>query len=165
MATAYLPTEKESEMIRDVLEYDAETGIVRWKDIWGNHRRGKEAGSFQSNGYREILVDSRIRLKSHRVAWFLHYQMWPIGVIDHINRNKSDNRIENLRDVCHSTNCQNTETIDKSGAWFDPALGKFRVEIQTNGKRIQLGVFDTIQESRAAYLTAKRLVHNGYVEA
>jgi len=70
-----------------------------------NNRSGKAAIS-KSDGYIIIMV-SGLSFVAHRVAWFINYGTWPTGVIDHINHDRSDNRIINLRDVSPTENARN----------------------------------------------------------
>lgn len=96
------------------LEYNPETGVLR------NSRLGKELGAYNGQGYLDVMIDGN-RYKVHRVIWFLFYGEWPNCVIDHINHNRSDNRIENLRDVDHSTNSQNRKKnvgVHRSGRYW-----------------------------------------------
>ena len=101
--------------LRHRLEYDPETGKMRWKNpahnlrgralsIWKSRYLGKEAfTATMPRGYRQGRID-RVAYLAHRVAWALHYGSWPDGVIDHINGCTADNRIENLRDVSQAEN-------------------------------------------------------------
>ena len=80
------------------LDYNPETGVFRWKrDGRGCFKRaGAEAGGARPDGYKSIRVLGRQWL-CHRLAWVMTHGEEPPRVIDHINRDKSDNRIENLR--------------------------------------------------------------------
>lgn len=93
--------------LRQLLEYDPITGTIRWKvTVHRSKRRaGDIAGGRATAGYAHITVQHRI-LYSHRVAWALHYGYWPI-TLDHINRNRLDNRICNLREATQSQNMAN----------------------------------------------------------
>ncbi len=90
--------------LRERYTYDAETGAIRHK---GRHRVVK--GSNGRGGYLLIRIGTnkdRIRVMLHRAAWALYYGRWPTE-IDHLNGNKTDNRIENLREVSRGENDQN----------------------------------------------------------
>ena len=89
----------------------------------------------------------------HRVIWEMHNGPIPKGMtIDHINRDPLDNRIENLRMVSMAVN--NTNKMGKG--YTQTASGKYRARMQHKGKQIMLGLYDTPEEARAAYLAEKR---------
>ncbi len=93
----------------------------------------------------------------HRLAWYLHYGHLPINSIDHIDGNRSNNKIDNLRDVTSQQNHWNRTTA-KGYSW-DKSANKFCAHIGINGKRKHLGLFHTEQEARNAYLKAKETYH------
>lgn len=92
--------------LQELLVYDAETGVLYWTQK-AFRKHGKPAGYLASDGYIYInTLGSKWR--AHRVAYALHYGVDPYPMeIDHINRNRSDNRICNLRAVTASENCLN----------------------------------------------------------
>lgn len=93
------------------------------------------------------------RDSAHRVVWYLHNGLIPEGMeIDHINRDRLDNRIENLRLVTRAGNCHNTNSV---GVYFDANTSKWYSNICVKGKQRRIGTFDTIIDARAAYLAAK----------
>ena len=94
---------------------------------------------------------------AHRLAWFLYYGHLPINLIDHIDGDRSNNKIDNLRDVTHQQNLWNN-TKAKGYSW-DKASNKFQAKIAVNGKQKHLGLFNTEQEARNAYLKAKEIYH------
>ena len=90
------------------------TGKIIWKnDSVGRgrpHLKGEECGCIDSNGYRYISVSVNgfyKRLLAHRLAWYIYYGVMPNKLIDHINGNRTDNRIENLREVTSGQNLRN----------------------------------------------------------
>jgi len=117
-------------------------------------------------GYISISIN-RNRYLAHRLAWLYENGDWPKQDIDHINGNRSDNRIENLRDVSHQVNCQNKRSIGKQntsgflGVNWRKDRQKWRAVISTRRKQKFLGFFDTAQEAHQAYLIAKRKLHEG----
>jgi hypothetical protein len=100
---------------------------------------------------------------AHRLAWFYVHGNWPTKLIDHINGNKTDNRIANLRDVEGSLNNLNCHTPRRHNA-ESPYIGvvkpkrykRWLAKITLHGKRVRLGCFDTAEEAQAAYLEAKK---------
>jgi len=135
--------------ILDNLKY--ENGKVMWK-ICINRRSKGEAGMLVS-GYRRIRVKG-IQLSAHRIAWFLHYGVVPLKQIDHINGNRSDNRIENLREVSARMNACNRPHHRQGripGYTWDKSRKKYMSRAWVNGKKIFLGRFDTKEEAIQTY--------------
>jgi hypothetical protein len=88
------------------LQYDPETGIFRWRFARGYLPAGRLAGSRRKGGYLQVGFGGRTHT-AQRLAWFYVHGTWPANHIDHINRNRSDNRIANLRDVSPKRNAAN----------------------------------------------------------
>lgn len=114
------------------------------------------AGCLRPNGYRTIAVDREVNL-AHRLAWLLVYGEWPDGDLDHINGERDDNRIVNLRLATRAQNNMNarrpcSNTSGYKGASF--CRGKWDARIGIDGKDVYLGSFDTPEEAHAAYANA-----------
>ncbi|MBR8025222.1 HNH endonuclease [Burkholderia cenocepacia] len=152
------------EKLLEAIHYDPETGIfTRLKS--SSHRAviGPIKGNPMGAGYKAVSIGSR-QYYMHRLAWFYIHGEWPKHQIDHINGDRTDNRLANLRDVPHAENMQN---MRKPKAYSATGLlgvakfrGKFRAEIRIDGKKKHLGVFDTAEEAHAAYMSAKRAYHH-----
>lgn len=97
---------------------------------------------------------SIISVSAHQLAWFLHYNEVP-NVIDHIDRNRSNNKISNLRNVNMQMNQFNR--CDAKGCRFHK--GAWNAHISINSKQIHLGCFKTEAEAKQAYLDAKKIYH------
>lgn len=113
-------------------------------------------------GYRRVCFDrgprGRFRALAHRLVWALHHGPIPAGfLVDHIDGDHLNNRIENLRLVNKSGNGQNSDKW--KGYCRESRSGKFRAEIKINGKKKHLGLYATEAEARAAYLAAKAVLH------
>lgn len=126
---------------------------------------GRKTGCHDASGYVQINMVPYGPVKGHRLAWLLHYGEWPNGHIDHINGIKDDNRIVNLRTVSNAINCQNKRhplPSNKTG-WLGVSYSKgaYVASIQNNGKKRHLGRFPTPELAHAAYVGAKRLLHEG----
>ena len=154
------------ERLRESLAYDAETGHLTWRLP---PRRGVPSGSIagckHNQGYLTIGIGGK-RFFCHRVAWFIAHGAWPTAVIDHINGDRVDNRIENLRDVPQRTNCENlrrAKSKNKLGVLGVAQAGKncFAARIVVSGQFHHLGCFGTKEDAGAAYLAAKRKLHAG----
>jgi hypothetical protein len=163
-------TDITAQTLRGLLDYDPDTGIFRWLVSRSGIQMGAVAGtgSVSDCGYIRIKVNGT-KFRAHRLAWLYTHGTWPDHQIDHINGNRADNRIANLRDVSQSTNMQNQTRPQKSNtsgflgvSWH---IGKKRwdARISVNERSQHLGSFDTAEEAHAAYLAAKLRLHPGDV--
>jgi hypothetical protein len=153
--------------VKKFLSCDADAGILRWKVAPCNRVQvGDSAGCLAANGYVLIRLKNKL-LKAHRVVWALHFGKWPKEDIDHINGNKSDNRLANLREVDRSTNNENQRgpgNANKTGflgVYFNNQKQKYQAAIYVKGVKKHLGFFDAPEEGHQAYLKAKRVLHAG----
>lgn len=148
--------------IEDRLEYLPTDGRFLWRD--GPHK-GQLAGTIQHNGYRAIMLDRKLLLE-HRMAWVMEYGSWPKGSLDHINGDKADNRIENLRPANKSQNAANAKCYANSecGLKGVKQVGKasWMARIAVNKKRLYLGRFDSPEEAHAAYVEAANKHHGEF---
>ena len=151
--------------LREVLDYDPATGVFRWRAASHPNSRvnvGCVAGYIESNGYRRIAIDRR-RYLAGRLVWLNVAGEWPVGQIDHKNGIRDDNRFDNLRDVTCSKNSQNlrqAHSDSKTGLLgVHQHRGKFRADIQVDGKKRHLGYFATAEAAHAIYVEAKRRLH------
>ena len=93
--------------LKELLHYDPDTGVFTWKvRTCNNVQVGDLAGGLSKAGYHRISVNKK-RMYSHRLAWLYCYGYLPEAEVDHINRNKSDNRIVNLREASRQCNNRN----------------------------------------------------------
>jgi hypothetical protein len=143
--------------------YDPETGLFRRIGSKGPERIGT-IPKVKGNGYLNIGLDYNV-YRAHRLAWLYVHGSWPDGQIDHINGDKLDNRISNLRVATTSQNKQNmrkARSDSRSGligaTWYSK-YGKWRAAIQVDGKKRHLGYFDTAEEAHKAFIEQKRLHH------
>ena len=160
----------EYEQIKQKIHYDKLTGIFRWRYGGQSHAGKKQpwsiAGSLHNCGYIQIGINKN-RYLAHRLAWMYEYGEWPKQYIDHINGNRSDNRISNLRDVSHQTNLQNQKTKNTKntsgfmGVDWQNKRNKWRASIKINKKSKFIGYFDKAEQAYEAYLNVKRQFHKG----
>jgi hypothetical protein len=141
--------------------YDESTGLFSWQQKRQGVTNGK-FGNLEKTGYIRAKILNKKYL-AHRLAWFVVYGQWPEGQIDHINGNRADNRIANLRVVDSSGNAQNRRAKQKNNqsGYFGvhASGGKWRAQIRIEKKLQHLGVFDTPELASEAYLSAKRSIH------
>ena len=111
-----------------------------------------------------ISIDNRI-YPAHRLAWLYTFGVWPSHHIDHIDGNKWNNRLANLRDVTRAVNMQNqknAQSNNQSGLAGAMKNGNgWMARIRTNGNTKYLGTFPTVFQAHEAYLAAKRELHEG----
>lgn len=134
--------------LRERLRYEPETGKLFWLN---GQRAGREAGSVNGQGYRQIRFSRLDDFLCHRVAWALHYGAWPSEQLDHINQNRSDNRIENLRLTSNSENQRNCKRIkSQTGECCvrkTNLSATFQVGFRFNGNRYWKCGFRTVAEA------------------
>ena len=158
-------TELTAERLRELLDYDRETGVFRWKVRRSpGTKAGDIAGTVLKMGYRKISINDR-RYAAHRLAWLYVHGHWPIDQIDHKNTDRGDNRFDNLREATPSINSQNKRRAmpnSKTGVLgVSPSRGKFIVGIRIDGKKRNLGRYATVEAAYDVYLEAKRRFHPG----
>ena len=147
-----------------LVKYNAESGSMIWlpktegKDAtrWNSRYAGKECGTFDDKGYKRILFrfvkEKTFKIRVHRLAWFIVYGVMPSGEIDHINQNKTDNRIGNLRDVTRELNQRNgtrksNNTSGVPGVTWHKQHHKWYAQANVNGKHYFVGLFVDIAEA------------------
>lgn len=164
MTPRYHPRPCDDELVKlfyDTYTYDMETGDLRWR------RTGKEAGHGDGSGYRSICLGGQ-RYKLHRIVWLLHTGTYPDGAMDHINGDRTDNRIANLRIATAAQNVHNRIKAGKypTGVYKGPR-GRYVARIQVPGAstKIYLGYYDTPELAAAAYAGASIVLHGEYAAA
>lgn len=170
-----LPT---PELLRELLDYDPATGCLAWKKRTAAHFSAKSpqkadaaARSFNERhaGKRALIqprtgylagIILRRTLYAHRVAWAIVYGVWPEGQIDHINRNRTDNRIGNLRCVDRYENMRNQPPKKNNTSGVTGVCrgrqGRWQAYIRDGDKHIRLGEFTNKQDAIFARLEAER---------
>lgn len=161
--------ELNAERARELLHYDSETGIFRWRvRPWKRSRAkaGDEAGYRRCDGYIRVGING-VSYYGHRLALLISTGKWPSELIDHIDGNPTNNRLANLRDVTGTVNAQNlkrTRANNRSGflgASYHKHSGLWSARIRVDGRCNSLGYFTTPDLAAAAYLSAKRQLHAG----
>ena len=144
----------EQDYLNSLLHYNKEEGTLHWLPQKGkrcNNTRVR-AGCFTTNGYRHIRIDNRL-YKEHRIIWAMHNGLIPNNFdIDHIDRNLSNNKIENLR---LATRALNNINKNSKGVTYDKARNKWKAQLTINGKCILNKRFDSHEEALIYYNKVK----------
>ena len=154
-----------AERLKQLVSYDPETGVFTNSTPRKKVRVGEVAGALdKSNGYIKLTIDRR-HYFAHRLAFLFVTGAWPTGIVDHINGNKTDNKLANLRQGSRELNQQNMRKANNASS--SGLLGAFKKrdkwesKIKVHGKVIRLGAFDTAEQAHHAYVQAKRQHHAG----
>jgi hypothetical protein len=152
-----------AEQLKKFLAYDAATGLFTWTTITTNRvKAGQSAGYVQKRGYIAIGLMGRTWL-AHRLAWLYVTGTLPHGQVDHINRNRTDNRFANLRLATNAQNQHNASMRKNNrsgvhGVSWDQKSGKWLAKICINRRQKFLGHFATIEAATEARLAAEKLL-------
>lgn len=152
--------------LKELLRYDPETGVFT-RLTRSAHNAG--SGTVSLSGYRVIHVEA-VAHYAHRLAFLYMLGEMPKGVVDHLNGDRDDNRWSNLRDVTHHVNQQNLRAAQSNNK--TKLLGvttlknrrgtkHFCAQVFAHGKRRHCSYHETPEEAHAAYLEAKRKLHEG----
>ena len=155
------------DLLKHLFDYDKETGNLIWK-VSNSHSQkiGDIAGSLhQRLGYVQIGINSK-RYYAHRLIFLYHKGYLP-KTLDHINGDRGDNRIENLRAVTASQNQHNRKinsnnTSGYKGVSYNARANKWCAEIHLESKRISLGYYKTPEEADAVVRKAREELHGGF---
>lgn len=149
-----------------MLDYVPASGLLLQRKKRPRIQVGSIAGVITPHGYRYIQLDGQ-KYAAHRLVWLIETGFFPEKHLDHIDGNKLNNCFTNLREVTVKQNSEN-KTAQKNnqlgvrGVCFNKRLGKYIAQIQHNGKNKHIGVFDTIEQAKDAYVewTSKFFTHH-----
>lgn len=153
---------RHSELIKaNIHKFYYTLGKLYWNDDYAPRaRKGQEVGSIDSSGYLQVGLDNK-QVLVHRIIWMLFNDSYP-EQIDHIDRNRLNNLIDNLRPATNMTNQHNASMRKDNSSGVIGVHSRncrWQARIQVNGKRIQLGTFNTIEEASKAYRQGKEQYH------
>jgi len=149
--------------LKDLLHYDPLTGIFLWVQARQRINVGDVAGSTRKDGYIQISIDNKLYL-AHRLAWLYTYGYLPENFLDHKDRIRRHNWIDNLREVGQQCNVRNTglrsdNTSGVKGTYFYKPTQKWSAHIKENGKNYNLGYFTDFTEAVATRLAAEQCLN------
>ena len=154
------------ESLLSLYRYDPNTGVIFRNKRMGNHQADSPCNAITSNGkyYKTTYQGTQVLL--HRLAWFLHYKEQPPDVIDHIDGDGLNNRINNLRKATTSTNQMNIDATSKSSTGLKGIMPirngtLFRAEVCVQGKRYQKHSKD-VSKLQAWVTTKRQELHGEY---
>lgn len=147
------------EKLRELFIYDATDGVLRWA------AKGAPAGFINHKGYRMVGISGK-QYRAHRIVLAMEHGRWPPEdlVVDHIDGDRDNNRISNLRLCTHSENQHNRDIPSNNstgllGVSYDKEDRNWRASICVNRKRRRIGNYPTAEEAHQAYLNAKAELH------
>ena len=156
------------ETIRHLFDYDFETGQLTWKNpLYRTTRKGSRAGTLNSRGYIQVQISGKFYL-AHRIVWVYATGFDPGDLeIDHIDCNKSNNQLSNLRLAKRTENARNKKTRKDSasglkGVYYNKTRNKYVALICVNYKQRNLGYFDTPELAHMAYCKAAAELHGEF---
>lgn len=146
--------------------YEEISGLFFRSSSKGGVSVGSLAGGLHANGYLMMNIAKR-KVLAHRMTWLWCYGWLPECEIDHINGNKLDNRISNLRLASRCENQMNVpitsaNTSGIKGVCYNKSAGKWQAQIQANNKRFYLGLFSSKDDAALAYLSAEKKLHGDF---
>lgn len=171
-----------AEAMRELLHYEPETGKLFWlarpesafssaraQLSWNARWAGKEAFTATNYGYPVGNINART-YQGHRVIWAIVHGVWPEHDLDHINGDRADNRLANLREATRSENLCNRDmspqnTSGHKGVYFHEKTQKWRAHIKKDGKFRFLGCFPVLDDAIAARALAADKLHGEFARA
>jgi hypothetical protein len=140
--------------LRSVFSYNPNTGTIS--------KNGSAFGYTTPLGYKALSINER-KFQQHVICWAIYFGEYPNSSIDHINGNRSDNRIVNMRLATAKQNAQNRHGAQSNNLigliGVSKHQGKWRPRVAVDGKTHHFGLFDTAEEAHLAYLSKKRGLH------
>lgn len=152
--------------LKSALHFDPQTGIFTWKkQLSSTCIIGHEAGYINSCGYRDISING-VSYKAHRLAWLITYGTWP-DLIDHIDTNKSNNAIKNLRKATTSENSRNQSIKRRNSSgvpcvYWHSTRNRWVVKVTREGREYYGGVFTNFDDAKLASEKLRKELHGEF---
>ena len=162
----------DAKTVRELLDYDPETGVLTWRQrdrkwfksncdwqTWNTRFAGKPSSTTTGGGYQQCTLFYKM-YPAHRIIWFYMTEDWPADEIDHINRNRSDNRWKNLREATSVANRHNMSPPRNNPSGFvgirKNKIETYTAQITVNGRELHLGTFQTLEDALLARWGAEK---------
>lgn len=158
-----------NDYLKEVLKHDIDTGNFIWVKKTSPKSRvniGEIAGNLNNDGYRRIKLNGK-KYQEHVLVWFYHYGKFPNEFLDHVDGDKANNRLENLRECSQGENNRNraiasNNTTGFRGVTFCKQNGKFKATAHFNGEKIHLGYYITDLEASDVVEYNTKLLHGEF---
>jgi len=149
--------------IKDHLVY--EDGYLYWKSGKQGRKKDKVIGAPNNTGYLQLCFSGKKYL-NHRIVFLMHHGYMP-EYVDHIDNNRNNNRIENLREATRSQNQWNRRVNKNSSTgvknvYWNPQLKKYFAQLNVNKKSIYLGVFKELEDAKKALINFRKEHHGDF---
>lgn len=156
------------ERLKEVLNYNPDTGIFIWIKCISNAIIGSVAGHYDKDGYLRIQIDGKI-YRAHRLAWLYVYGIWPKTGLDHEDTVKINNRIKNLRETKNdgqkfNTGAHKNNKLGCKGIRLLPS-GKYEARITGKNGLYSIGKYWTLEEACKAYALEAEKVHGNFMHS
>lgn len=154
--------------LRTLIEYDPDSGDFTHIKTRNSVTVGQQCGWIEKNGYVRLRVGKH-KILAHRLAWLFMTGHWPSGIIDHADRNRSNNSWSNLRLATARQNAMNAKlqknnTSGCAGVTWRKHLSRWQATIRISGERVSLGHFAELPDAIAARRAAEEM-HYGEFRA
>lgn len=152
------------ERLRFLLDYNPNTGVLTWRAKPSRGIKvGRQAGTPTSEGYLALQINKK-KMFAHRAIWLYVHGVWPPEEIDHINRDRSDNRLVNLRLATRLANSHNTgkhatNTSGHKGVTLHHRTKQWQVQLRANNKTFYVGQFAQLADAVQARAIAEIFLH------
>lgn len=158
--------------LNDRFIYNPKTGELSWRPRkyskgYSGVRPGKKAGWMSPQGYCKITINTK-QYFLHRIVWMMVYGKFPDRLLDHIDGDKTNNRLSNLREADFSQNCANRKIQSNNVTGLKGVSlnhGRWVAKIAFRGKRYHIGSFPTREEAYKAYLDRAHQLHGQFARA
>jgi hypothetical protein len=153
------------ELLHALFAYREDGALIRKVTTNPRAQAGQVSGCINKGGYLRTRIQGKLYF-NHRLVWFLHHGTWPTA-IDHVNGDRQDNRIENLRPCTLSQNMHNSKnkTTNKTGVkgvTWSTQKKRYRARIVVKRKEIFIGYFETIEEAKKTIEQAREKYHKEF---
>lgn len=162
----YMHADISAECVKSLLNYDRQSGVFTWKSGRKPGTTGKVAGSAHHSGYQIIGIYGTYYM-AHRLAWLIEHGEWPVALIDHVNGDRSDNRIVNLRSADFSQNRRNSKMNSNNktgikGVSWNSGMSKWHARIRCQGSYKHLGFYTDIELAELVINEARAKFHGEF---